>query len=65
MFHSGDDIGAIVADIGSQNARVGFAGDDYPKSFIPTVGTLRLFTVDFPFCLTLFYVVYRSSEWFE
>jgi hypothetical protein len=44
MFHSGDDIGAIVADIGSQNARVGFAGEDYPKSFIPTVRGVCLVT---------------------
>lgn len=37
MFHSGDDIGAIVADIGSSSSRIGFAGDDMPRAYLPSV----------------------------
>ena len=37
MFTSGDDVGAIVADIGSFTTRVGFAGDDTPRAYFPTV----------------------------
>lgn len=37
MFQGGDNLGTIVADIGSQNVRIGFAGDDSPVSFYPTV----------------------------
>jgi len=39
MFYGGDDIGAIVADIGSQNTRIGFAGEDFPKSLISSVSS--------------------------
>lgn len=37
MFNSGDDVGAIVADIGSFATRVGFAGEDIPRAYFPTV----------------------------
>jgi hypothetical protein len=37
MFHSGDDINAIVADIGSYSCRIGYAGDDTPRANFPTV----------------------------
>lgn len=37
MFNSGDDIGAIVADIGTNSCRIGLAGDDMPKAYFPTV----------------------------
>eukprot|EP00923_Selenidium_pygospionis_P000311 GHVN01000630.1.p1 GENE.GHVN01000630.1~~GHVN01000630.1.p1 ORF type:complete len:456 (+),score=39.77 GHVN01000630.1:4940-6307(+) len=30
-WHGGDDVGALVFDIGSASARVGYAGDDTPK----------------------------------
>jgi actin-related protein len=40
MFYSGDNIGAVVADIGSYACRVGFAGEDSPRAYLPTV---RLF----------------------
>eukprot|EP01041_Mallomonas_annulata_P012148 gene12148-25496_t len=33
---SGDDIGAVVADIGSYSTRIGFAGDDFPKAYFPS-----------------------------
>ena len=37
MYHSGDDLNAIVADIGSYSTRIGYAGEDAPKAYIPTV----------------------------
>jgi actin-related protein len=37
MFHSGDDIGAIIADIGTSFCRIGFAGDDTPHAYLPSV----------------------------
>ena len=37
MFHSGDELGAIVADIGSGSTRIGFAGDDGPRACFSTV----------------------------
>lgn len=37
MYHSGDDIGAIVADIGSFSTRVGFAGEDSPRAYVQSV----------------------------
>lgn len=33
----GDEVGALVLDIGTVNSRVGFAGDDTPKAFFPSV----------------------------
>jgi len=37
MLYGGDEIGAIVFDLGSQSIRVGSAQDDAPKSEIPSV----------------------------
>ena len=37
MYNSGEDIGAIVADIGSFATRIGYAGDDMPKAHLPSV----------------------------
>jgi actin-related protein len=37
MYHNGDDIGALVADIGSFSSRIGFAGEDSPRAYIPSV----------------------------
>ncbi len=37
MYFGKDDIGAIVADIGSYSSRIGFAGDDHPKAYFQTV----------------------------
>ncbi|XP_065165727.1 actin-like protein 6B isoform X2 [Atheta coriaria] len=34
--YSGDDIGAIVMDIGSNTIRVGYAGEEFPRHDIPT-----------------------------
>ena len=42
MFNSGDDIGAIVADIGSHKCRIGYAGEDSPRAnFQTSVGILK------------------------
>lgn len=32
-FHSGDNINAVVADIGSYATKIGFAGEDFPKAY--------------------------------
>jgi actin-related protein len=42
MFYSGDNIGAVVADVGSYACRVGFAGEDSPRAFFPSVCILYL-----------------------
>ena len=40
MFHSGVDICAIIADIGSHTTRIGLAGEDSPRAIFKTaVGT--------------------------
>ena len=37
MYNSGDELGALVCDVGSCAIRVGYAGEDYPKSYTPSV----------------------------
>ena len=37
MYTAGDDVNAIVADIGSYSSRIGFAGEDVPKAYFPSV----------------------------
>jgi actin-like protein 6B len=37
MYCGGDDVGAIVADIGTFSTRVGFAGEDCPRANLPSV----------------------------
>ncbi|XP_065197504.1 actin-like protein 6B [Sycon ciliatum] len=40
--YGGDEVGAIVFDVGSSSARAGYAGEDVPKAEIPTsVGILQ------------------------
>ncbi|GBE79268.1 Actin-related protein [Sparassis crispa] len=34
--YGGDEISALVVDIGSSSVRAGYAGDDTPKAFVPT-----------------------------
>lgn len=58
MFHSGDDIGAIVADIGSTSCRIGLAGDDMPKAYFPTV---RL-VMKFYYILKLIFNMFRTLD---
>lgn len=33
----GGDLGAVVADIGSFASKIGYAGDDTPKAYFPSV----------------------------
>jgi hypothetical protein len=42
MYHSGDNVGAIVADIGSFSTRIGHAGDDVPSAYFPSVTNASL-----------------------
>jgi actin-related protein len=46
MYCGGEDIGALVADIGNGFTRIGFAGDDYPRAYFPSV-TLSFFCLLF------------------
>lgn len=32
-----NDIDALVADLGTQSCRIGFAGEDHPKASYPSV----------------------------
>lgn len=41
MYCGGDDIGALVADIGTTSTRIGFAGEDYPRSYFPSVMNMK------------------------
>ena len=43
MYCGGDDVGAIVADFGSFSSRVGFAGEDCPRGYLPTVSLLNVY----------------------
>lgn len=37
ILYGGDEIGALVFDVGSQSLRVGYAQEDSPKAEIPAV----------------------------
>ncbi|KAL9649846.1 hypothetical protein ABK040_009659 [Willaertia magna] len=37
MSFAGDDVGAIVVDIGSYTTKAGFAGEETPKALVPSV----------------------------
>lgn len=37
LFTGGDEIGAIVVDIGAKTTKAGFAGEDSPKAVFPSV----------------------------
>ena len=43
MYCGGTDIGAVVADIGSSVTRIGFAGEDSPRAYFPTVKVIEIF----------------------
>lgn len=36
-YHGGDEVGAIVMDIGMHSTKAGFAGEDTPKAIFPSV----------------------------
>lgn len=40
-YYSGNNVGAIVADVGSYATKIGWAGDDYPKSYFRSVRTIH------------------------
>ena len=42
-FTSGGTVNAIVADIGSYATKIGFAGEDSPRSYFRSVRVLFLF----------------------
>ena len=42
-FTSGDLVNSVVADIGSYATKIGFAGEDSPRSYFRSVGVLYLF----------------------
>jgi hypothetical protein len=44
-FHSGDNINAVVADIGSYASKIGFAGEDFPKAYFRSVRVMSHVTV--------------------
>lgn len=54
-FNSGDNVGAIVADIGSFASRIGFAGDDMPKAYFSSVSYTLNMILFFSFYFTSFY----------
>eukprot|EP00953_Heterococcus_sp_UTEX-ZZ885_P012991 7430-Heterococcus_DN1.PRE.1 len=33
MYHSGQDIGALVGDLGSTTTKIGLAGEDFPRCY--------------------------------
>ena len=37
-MYCGDEVSAIVGDIGSNTSKFGYAGEDMPKAVIPSVG---------------------------
>lgn len=37
MMFGGDDVGAVVLDMGSNTSKVGFASRDMPQAVYPTV----------------------------
>ena len=39
----GDDVGALVMEMGSAYAKAGYAGDDSPKAVFPSVRTTLKF----------------------
>lgn len=36
-FNSGDAVNAIVGDVGQYATKLGFAGEDYPRSYFRSV----------------------------
>lgn len=36
-FQGGDHVGSVVVDIGSASTKIGWAGDDYPRSLFRSV----------------------------
>ena len=42
MYHSGQDIGAVVGEIGSATTKIGLAGEDFPRlAHMLELGTIK------------------------
>ncbi|CAN0303990.1 unnamed protein product [Discosporangium mesarthrocarpum] len=37
MYCGGDDIGAVVGDVGSYSCKIGFAGEDFPRAYFSSL----------------------------
>ncbi|MGK3751992.1 MAG: hypothetical protein ACI8RD_004296 [Bacillariaceae sp.] len=37
FYNSGDTVNAVVADLGSYATKIGYAGEDYPRSYFRSV----------------------------
>eukprot|EP00903_Cladosiphon_okamuranus_P016631 g15339.t1 len=37
MYCGGDDVGAVVGDVGSYSCKMGFAGEDFPKAYFTSL----------------------------
>lgn len=65
---NGQDLNALVADIGSFNSRVGYAGEDFPKcnirsvSILMHVGEKVLLCVVYKYNLSIHFVHDRRSN---
>ena len=35
---AGDEVGAVVVDVGTHTTKAGFAGEENPKAIVPSVG---------------------------
>lgn len=43
FYHIGDLVNAVVADFGSYSSKLGYAGEDFPKSYFRSVGAMHQF----------------------
>ena len=57
-FTSGDAVNAIVADIGSYATKIGFAGEDSPRSYFRSVRVLDLFSFVLIYNLAGFWILF-------
>jgi len=46
-MYGGDEVGAIVLDLGSNTTKGGYAGEDSPKTLFPSVEISNLFSTNF------------------
>lgn len=61
-FAGGDDIGAVVAEIGHYSTKIGWAGDDAPRSYFPSVRIVfKLFSAPALFAVVCLFTKVNSS----
>lgn len=58
-FAGGDDIGAVVAEIGHYSTKIGWAGDDAPRSYFPSVCIVFSLLL---FCVSLSIRLLKSKQ---